>query len=197
VGPCRPQFGHFQDDHVLCLVTEFAAVDFFNQMTNHFGTGAYWSSVKIYAAQTLLGLEAMHKKRLLYRDLKPENMLVRTDGTLLIADFGMSIILKVRLALCCMSRQPSRQHALTPRAVCDPPQDGEKAHSICGTAEYMSPEMVEHSGYRCVTTLSSLPLPYRQRKDLSLVGLWTNRGSGGGSLTRPFHDARRFPSPGL
>jgi serine/threonine protein kinase len=26
-------------------------------------------------------------------------------------------------------------------------QDGDKAHSICGTAEYMSPEMVEHSGY--------------------------------------------------
>jgi serine/threonine protein kinase len=26
-------------------------------------------------------------------------------------------------------------------------QDGDKAHSICGTAEYMSPEMVEHLGY--------------------------------------------------
>jgi len=113
-------FGAFQDEHVLCLVTELAAVDFFNQMTNHFGTRAYWSSVKVYAAQILLALEHMHSKRLLYRDLKPENMLVRMDGTLLIADFGMSIIL---------------------------PKDGDKAHSICGTAEYMSPEMVEHSGY--------------------------------------------------
>jgi serine/threonine protein kinase len=26
-------------------------------------------------------------------------------------------------------------------------QDGDRAHSICGTAEYMSPEMVEHLGY--------------------------------------------------
>jgi serine/threonine protein kinase len=91
------QFGAFQDAHVLCLVTELAAVDFFNQMTNHFGTRAYWSSVKVYAAQILLALEHMHSKRLLYRDLKPENMLVRMDGTLLIADFGMSILLpKVR-----------------------------------------------------------------------------------------------------
>lgn len=90
---CHLQFGAFQDEHVLCLVTEFAAVDFFNQMTNHFGTRAYWSSVKVYAAQILLALEHMHSKRLLYRDLKPENMLVRMDGTLLIADFGMSIIL--------------------------------------------------------------------------------------------------------
>ena len=91
------QFGAFQDEHVLCLVTELAAVDFFNQMTNHFGTRAYWSSVKVYAAQILLALEHMHSKHLLYRDLKPENMLVRMDGTLLIADFGMSIILpKVR-----------------------------------------------------------------------------------------------------
>ena len=39
----------------------------------------------------LLALEHVHKKGYLYRDLKPENMLVRPDGSVCLADFGLSI----------------------------------------------------------------------------------------------------------
>mmetsp|Transcript_28029 Transcript_28029/g.53356 ORF Transcript_28029/g.53356 Transcript_28029/m.53356 type:complete len:768 (-) Transcript_28029:199-2502(-) len=113
-------FGHFQDAWALFMVIDVASCDFFNMMTHHFGTRDYWKSTKIYAAQVLLAIEHMHSKGLLYRDLKPENMLVKRDGNLVIADFGMSVILK----------------------------GDERAHSICGTAEYMCPEMVTHQGYR-------------------------------------------------
>lgn len=118
-------FGHFQDDWALFMVTELAVCDFFHLMTHHFGTRNYWRSAKIYAAQILLGIEHMHERGLLYRDLKPENMLVKEDGSLLIADFGMSIKIK----------------------------GSQRAHSICGTAEYMCPEMVTQKGYTFIGEL--------------------------------------------
>ena len=70
-------------------------------------------TLQIYAAQILLGIEHMHARGLLYRDLKPENMLVKEDGSLLIADFGMSIKLK----------------------------GSQRAHSICGTVSPSSPSL--------------------------------------------------------
>ena len=48
------------------------------------------STVKFYGAQILLGLEQIHKMGILYRDLKPENVLIDEAGNLKLADFGIS-----------------------------------------------------------------------------------------------------------
>ena len=53
-----------------------------------------------------------------YRDLKPENILLHTNGSVQLADFGMSKKLK----------------------------PGERTFTICGTAQYMSPEVLLHRG---------------------------------------------------
>ncbi|KAJ2824698.1 hypothetical protein IWW50_003208 [Coemansia erecta] len=45
-----------------------------------------------YFAQAMLGLEYLHENGIIHRDLKPENMLLTSDNTLRIADFGESII---------------------------------------------------------------------------------------------------------
>ena len=74
---------------------------------------------QFYAAQLVLAIEAMHKKNILYRDLKPENVLIDSDGYLKITDFGLS------------------------------KQDIEKtgAKSICGTPEYIAPEIISKKPY--------------------------------------------------
>ena len=46
--------------------------------------------VKQYMFQLLRGLSAIHKRQILHRDLKCANLLVRADGVLKIADFGLS-----------------------------------------------------------------------------------------------------------
>lgn len=74
---------------------------------------------KFFAAQIALALGHLHKQRILYRDLKPENILVENDGYLKLADFGLAK--KV--------------------------QDDEIANSFCGTAEYLSPEMLIGNGH--------------------------------------------------
>lgn len=47
-------------------------------------------SVRAYASMIVLGLHAMHDAGLAYRDLKPENLLLRANGYLRLADFGFA-----------------------------------------------------------------------------------------------------------
>lgn len=43
--------------------------------------------------QVALGLQAMHCKNILHRDIKSDNILCRPDGTIKIADLGLSVFL--------------------------------------------------------------------------------------------------------
>jgi serine/threonine protein kinase len=47
-------------------------------------------AARSYAAMVVLGLRALHAAGLAYRDLKPENLLLRSDGYLCLADFGLA-----------------------------------------------------------------------------------------------------------
>lgn len=74
---------------------------------------------RFYAAQMVMALAFMHEKNIIYRDLKPENVLVDIDGYLKITDFGLS-----------------RMNVTE-----------KEARSICGTPEYLAPEIIMKIGY--------------------------------------------------
>ena len=46
---------------------------------------------RFYAAEVLLALEYLHMLGVVYRDLKPENVLVREDGHIMLSDFDLSL----------------------------------------------------------------------------------------------------------
>ncbi|KAH6791765.1 Protein kinase superfamily protein [Perilla frutescens var. hirtella] len=49
------------------------------------------SAVRFYASEVVAALEYIHMMGIVYRDLKPENVLVRSDGHIMLTDFDLSL----------------------------------------------------------------------------------------------------------
>ncbi|KAL8136750.1 hypothetical protein V2J09_002751 [Rumex salicifolius] len=49
------------------------------------------SAVRFYASEVIAALEYVHMMGIVYRDLKPENVLVRSDGHIMLTDFDLSL----------------------------------------------------------------------------------------------------------
>jgi serine/threonine protein kinase len=45
---------------------------------------------KVYIAEVILALEYIHNQGIIYRDLKPDNIIIAEDGHLKLTDFGLS-----------------------------------------------------------------------------------------------------------
>lgn len=64
-------------------------------------------AANFYTREILLALEYLHSLNIIYRDLKPENLLLDADGHMKITDFGFSKKLKDRTWTLCGT--PGRQ----------------------------------------------------------------------------------------
>ena len=73
-----------------------------------------------YAAQLVEAMRCLHQNGIIYRDLKPENVLLDADGYIKITDFGLS-----------------KQGMSTVR----------RTYSYCGTPEYIAPEIIQGIGH--------------------------------------------------
>ena len=71
----------------LLVISDFKTDEFCFQDNSIVLTPA---NIKSYILQTLLGLEYLHSKWILHRDLKPNNLLMNSNGILKIADFGLA-----------------------------------------------------------------------------------------------------------
>jgi WD40 repeat protein/serine/threonine protein kinase len=57
------------------------------------GTQVSFPLVVNYAQQVASALQYAHEQRLIHRDVKPQNMLLREDGTVLLSDFGLVAVM--------------------------------------------------------------------------------------------------------
>ncbi|KAM7280365.1 hypothetical protein ACFE04_007499 [Oxalis oulophora] len=85
-------YSHFETDKFSCLLMEFCSGGDLHilrqrQLGKHFAEQA----ARFYASEILLALEYLHMMGVIYRDLKPENVLVREDGHIMLSDFDLSL----------------------------------------------------------------------------------------------------------
>ncbi|KAI7879790.1 kinase-like protein [Lichtheimia hyalospora FSU 10163] len=72
---------------------------------------------RFYASEIVLAIEYLHSKNIVYRDLKPENLLIDHDGHIILTDFGFAKIIQ------------------------------DRTWTLCGTPEYLAPEVIQSKGH--------------------------------------------------
>jgi serine/threonine protein kinase len=96
------------------------------------------STAAFYIAEITLALEHLHSLSVLHRDLKPENILLGSDGHCCLTDFGLAKDFTGNNGGGCEGGDNDNN---------DGGGDDERARTLCGTMEYMAPEMVARKWY--------------------------------------------------
>lgn len=129
---------------------------------------------RFYAAEIVEGVEGLHRAGVIYRDLKPENVLIGVDGHIVLSDFGLSKEFPVRGDMGGSSTPPpghsskdGKGHwmSVSEDARSTSSASGSDAFStsggrrsrwmddrdvtttFCGTAEYLAPEVIQGAAY--------------------------------------------------
>eukprot|EP00954_Amorphochlora_amoebiformis_P021246 1345126-Amorphochlora_amoeboformis.AAC.1 len=111
-------FHTFQDKLNLYFVLEYViGGDFFSYLRRKGRLDMH--AARFYAAELVVALSYLHSKDIIYRDLKPENMLISAEGHVKLADFGFSKKL----------------------------EKDKRTWTLCGTPEYLAPEIIHSIGH--------------------------------------------------
>jgi len=106
----------FQDEKRLFLLLEFING---GELFSHLRTEGRLPDpeCRIIASQIVLAFAYLHGKDIIYRDLKPENLLIDSEGFIKVTDFGFAKVVE------------------------------DRTWTLCGTPEYLAPEIIQSKGH--------------------------------------------------
>mmetsp|Transcript_4770 Transcript_4770/g.30196 ORF Transcript_4770/g.30196 Transcript_4770/m.30196 type:complete len:824 (+) Transcript_4770:115-2586(+) len=117
----------FETPTEFCVVTEFAHGELFEVLQHD--RRLKEDQVRKIARQLVKALDYLHRRRIIHRDMKPQNILIGSKGLVKLCDFGFA-------------------SAMSPSTL--------MLHSIKGTPLYMAPELVQEQAYNHNVDLWSL-----------------------------------------
>ncbi len=115
--------GYFHDESRIFMVLDYIpGGEMFTRLRGQeYGRFSSYDT-KFYLSELLLAIEHLHGLDIVYRDIKPENLLIMHDGHICLTDFGFAKVL---------GRDRHTSHTNT----------------VCGTPEYLAPEIIGGTGY--------------------------------------------------
>lgn len=119
-------FGYFHDDKRVYVILEYAQKGELYKELQRQGKFSE-EMAATYVSEIAQALMYLHERKVIHRDIKPENILLGKHGELKMADFGWSV------------------H--TPNS---------KRGTMCGTLDYLPPEMIKGSEYDSCVDLWTL-----------------------------------------
>ncbi|XP_061320550.1 serine/threonine-protein kinase Nek11 isoform X2 [Pezoporus flaviventris] len=143
-------YASFVEQDGFCIITEYCEggdLDFKIQEYKESGKIFAQRQILEWFIQLLLGVNYMHERRILHRDLKAKNIFLK-NNLLKIGDFGVSRLLM---------------------GSCD------LATTFTGTPYYMSPEALKHQGYNTKSDIWQRKVHLQTLQDLSEVQKMTPR----------------------
>ncbi|KFQ15356.1 Serine/threonine-protein kinase N2, partial [Leptosomus discolor] len=111
-------FACFQTPHHACFVMEYTPGGDLMMRIHEDVFPEYMA--QFYTACVVLGLQFLHEKKIIYRDLKLDNLLLDAEGFVKIADFGLC---KEGIGF------------------------GDRTNTFCGTPEFLAPEVLTDVSY--------------------------------------------------
>lgn len=117
------------------------------------------SEAKFYSAEIVLAIESAHKLNYIHRDLKPDNVLLDSQGHIKLSDFGLCKFAEIvpnSVKLRRSQEDPSLPQpclvtisvdSLMPTEKSSFKRNRELAYSTVGTPDYIAPEVFGQQGY--------------------------------------------------
>ncbi|XP_002962458.2 serine/threonine-protein kinase D6PK [Selaginella moellendorffii] len=154
-------YGSFETSEHACFVMDFCPGGDLHKLRQRQPKKRFdEETVRFYAAEVLLALEYLHMMGVVYRDLKPENVLVRDDGHIMLTDFDLSLEFDAAPSMLKPHRLYGlRSPSMSPFLSCANPSPN-RATPSCVPASLASPKFLKRHG--------SLPAPRKQPESSNL-----------------------------
>nr|AML79176.1 putative LOV domain-containing protein [Aulacomnium heterostichum] len=142
-------YSTFQTQTHICLITDFCpGGELFLLLERQPRKVFTEDVVRFFAAEVVIALEYLHCVGVVYRDLKPENVLLREDGHIQLTDFDLSFLTSAKPLLVepdlPLGRHKKPKHPQPPVFFAEPVMP---SNSFVGTEEYIAPEIITGQGH--------------------------------------------------
>lgn len=141
-------YASFQTKTHICLITDYCpGGELFVLLDKQPKKVLKEDAVRFYAAEVVVALEYLHCQGIIYRDLKPENVLLQSTGHVSLTDFDLSCLTSCKPQLLipdATEKKKSKKGQQTPIFMAEPMR---ASNSFVGTEEYIAPEIITGAGH--------------------------------------------------